>query len=262
MKQLDYTDSTYRTAKKHVSPFARKFPTLLFYRHFVSIVLEASSKAKHGKYRDSDWCDSSFNVLDALENIGIQIEITGVDHIKQLKTPCVFIANHMSVLETVVLTIIIHPLKRMTFIIKQSLLEYPVFKHVMRSREPISVGRTNPRQDYKIVLSEGLEKLNKGISVVVFPQRTRAPSFDPTQFNSIGIKLAQKAGVPVIPLALLTDAWKNGKYIKEFGKIDPGKKVRFSFGNPIRVFGRGNEAHQAVIDYICSKLSDWKKIDG
>jgi 1-acyl-sn-glycerol-3-phosphate acyltransferase len=262
MKQLHYTDSTYRTMPKTVSFFSKTFPTFSFYRHFVPIVLGGSIKAKFGKYDDADWCQSSFSVLRSLENIGVQVEITGIEHIQQLKTPCVVIANHMSMLETMVLTIIIQPIKNMTFIIKQSLLDYPVFKHMMRSRNPISVGRTNPRQDYKIVLGEGTDRLNKGISVVVFPQRTRAVTFDPSQFNSIGVKLAKKAKVPVVPLALLTDAWKNGKYIKEFGKIDPRKKVNFSFGKPIWVKGRGNDEHQATLNFICTKLDEWKNKDG
>ena len=49
--------------------------------------------------------------------------------------------------------------------------------------------------------------------------------FDPTLFNSLGNKLAKRNNVPVIPLALITDAWGNGKYIKEAGKIDPSKPM-------------------------------------
>ena len=261
MKQIAYTDSIYRTEEKKISLFSRTCPTFSFYSRFVPLVFSGSSKAKQGKYFDEDWCESSYNVFRALENVGVQIEISGIDHFQRLQTPCVFIANHMSVLETVVLTIIIQPMKRMTFVVKQSLLEYPVFKHVMRSRKPISVGRTNPRQDYKIVIDEGKDRLGKGISVVVFPQKTRSITFDPSQFNSIGVKLAKKADVPIVPLALMTHAWENGKLIKEFGKIDPEKKVRFSFGKPIWVRSRGNDEHQAVIDFINSKLNEWKKIE-
>ena len=166
----------------------------------------------------------------------------------------------MSTLETVTLPIIIHPIRKVTFIIKQDLLEYPIFKHIMLARDPIAVGRTNPRQDLKAVMEGGVERLKNGISIIVFPQTTRMPSIDPAQFNTIGIKLAKKADVPIIPLALLSDAWGTGKYIKDLGKIDPSKPVHFSFGEPIRVQGRGTEEHKTIIHFIESKLEEWRAL--
>jgi 1-acyl-sn-glycerol-3-phosphate acyltransferase len=197
-------------------------------------------------------------VLRALERTGVNFEITGINFLKQLQTPCVIIGNHMSMLETVVLPIIIQPVRNVTFIVKQSLLDYPVFKHVMRSRDPIAVGRTNPRQDLKTVLEGGMERLKRGISIIVFPQTTRTNSFDPTQFSTLGVKLAQRANVPILPLALLTDAWRNGKYLKDFGKIDKSKNVKFAFGKPMWVKGRGIDEHQAVVDFISSKMQVWR----
>ncbi len=142
--------------------------------------------------------------------------------------------------------------------VKESLIDYPVFKHVMKSRDPIVVGRINPREDFKKVLEGGLKRLNQGISVLIFPQTTRTTELDPKAFNSIGIKLAKKAGVPVIPFALKTDAWGIGRWIKDLGKIDPSKRVRFWFGNPITVRGRGKDEHEAVLQFIMEKLKNSK----
>ena len=258
MRQLSYKDAVYRTGSVAVSPFAGTFPELSFYARFFGIVYKASVNAKHDRYDDDEWCQSSFDVLRTLESVGLNFEVTGIDNMKQLDTPCVVISNHMSVLETVILPVILLPVLKITYIIKQSLLEYPVFKHIMRSRDPIAVGRTNPRLDLKAVLEGGSERLKKGISIIVFPQTTRKLSIDPAQFNTIGIKLAQKANVPIVPLALKTDAWGNGKHIKDFGKIDPSKKVRFSFGESMLIQGRGREEHQAVIQFISGKLREWK----
>ena len=77
--------------------------------------------------------------------------------------------------------------------------------------------------------------------------------------SSIGVKLAKKAGVPVIPLALQTSAWKNGKFIKDFGGIDAEKDAHFSFGEPIHVKGKGAEEHQMIIEFIEAKLKEWDK---
>jgi len=161
-------------------------------------------------------------------------------------------------MDTVVIPAIVAQEIPMTFIIKESLMDYPVFKHVMRSRNPIALGRTNPREDLKKVFSEGKERLAQGISISVFPQTTRGTDFNPKQFNSIGVKLAQKAGVPVIPLALKTDAWTNGKFIKDLGRINPEISTHFAFDAPITVEGKGKEAHQQVIDFISGKLQEWQ----
>jgi 1-acyl-sn-glycerol-3-phosphate acyltransferase len=99
--------------------------------------------------------------------------------------------------------------------------------------------------------------LGTGVSIVVFPQTTRTPVFNPQQFNTIGVKLAKKAGVPIIPVALKSDAWGNGRLIKELGKIDPSRTVYFAFGEPFRIKDRGTEEHQNIIRFIQGKLGEW-----
>ena len=258
MKQIAYTDGTYRTDPRPVGLLARMFPSLTFYRRFLWIVWRASVKAKRGQYDGAAWCESSFNILRALERVGVRIEIEGIEHVQRLQTPCVVIANHMSVLETVLLPVILRPVRPVTFIVKESLLTYPVFGHVMRSRDPIALTRSNPRQDLKAVLEGGTDRLGRGISIVVFPQTTRSVTFDPKQFSTIGVKLAGRAKVPIVPLVLRTDAWGNGKRLKDFGPIDPSKPVHFSFTEPIHVEGRGTQQHQEIIERINAKLPQWQ----
>lgn len=255
---LDLAGDSYRTGPGRIFPLWRVLPTLGFYRHVFPIVWKAAAKAKRGEYDTTEWAKSSLAVLRALESIGIEIEITGIDHFRELKGPCVFLANHMSTLETFVLPVTIAPIKPVTFVVKESLVETPVFKYVMRSRDPIIVGRTNPREDFKAVMEGGTERLNSGISIIIFPQTTRFLDFDPGTFNTIGIKLAKRADVPVVPVALRTDAWGNGKYLRDFGKMDPAKKVYFAFGEPLWIKERGVEEHEKVVEFISGKLKEWK----
>jgi 1-acyl-sn-glycerol-3-phosphate acyltransferase len=129
----------------------------------------------------------------------------------------------------------------------------------MRSRNPITVTRTNPRQDLKSVLNEGLDRLQKKFSIIVFPQTTRSHTFDAMQMSSIGVKLAKKAGVSIIPLALKTDCWQNGKKFKDFGKLDVTKKAHYAFGKSIMVAGKGDEEHAVINAFIAEKLQEWKE---
>ncbi len=258
LQELIYTNGSYKTAPVSVSLFSRACPSCAFYADLFSIVYRGSAKAKRGQYPTAAWSQSSLETFRALERVGIQIEISGVDSFRTLDGPCVFTGNHMSALETFVLPAVIAPLKDVTFVVKRSLIDYPVFKHIMRSRDPIVVDRTNPRKDFEAVLEGGTARLNAGRSIVIFPQTTRTATLDPEAFNTIGIKLARKAGVPIVPIALKTDAWGNGRYLKDFGKIDPSKPVRFAFGKPLWIKGRGAEEHQAIIEFIVKKLEEWK----
>jgi 1-acyl-sn-glycerol-3-phosphate acyltransferase len=164
----------------------------------------------------------------------------------------------MSTLETFVLPSLIMPqVFELTYVIKRSLVDYPVFGDVVMSRDPIVVDRVNPRDDFKVVMEEGARRLEQGRSLIIFPQHTRSVEFDPKQFNTIGIKLAQKTGALVVPMALLTWAWSAGKAIKDFGPIVPSRTIHFAFGEPLEITGKGQEQHQQIISFIEGHLKEW-----
>jgi 1-acyl-sn-glycerol-3-phosphate acyltransferase len=181
-----------------------------------------------------------------------------MENITTSEEPVLFIANHMSTLETMILPGIVSPLRRVTFVVKESLVRHPLFGNVMRSRNPIVVGRTDPRKDLEAVMNGGMELLSTGISLIIFPQKTRSREFIPEEFNSLGVKLAKKAGVKVVPVALKTDFWGNGKIIKELGPIDRHKPIYFKFGEPFVVTGCGKDDNQRIIDFIQSSLKEWE----
>lgn len=255
---IDFVDGTYRSPTRRPSLVARALPSWAFYPKFVWIVWKAGVVAKRSRYGYREWTQSSVNVMRALESVGVRFEITGVEHLQKLRTPFLAVGNHMSTLETAVLPSVIQPFHDVTFVVKQSLLEYPVFKYVMRSRDPVAVTQTNPREDLKTMLVEGSARLDRGVSLVVFPEGRRTAVFDPAQFNTIGVKIAQRTGAPIVPLALDTSAWSIGKWIPDFGQIDPTRIVRIAFGEPMTVQGRGADEHQACIDFIQTKLRAWR----
>ena len=258
MKNLLSDLSTYQTKSSRAEGSAPWFPSLRFYPRFLSVVYQSATYAKRGAYSNEVWQEHSIKVLRALEAVGIEFEVTGLEHVKAVDGPVIFVGNHLSVLETVVLPSWILSYKPFTYVIKQSLLEVPIFKQVMNALDPIAVTRTNPRLDLKIVLEQGVERVGQGLSIMVFPQTTRT-QFNPEQFSTIGVKLARRAGVPIIPLALRTDAWQNGKIAKDFGKIDPSRKVFFAFGESLAVTGKGSEEQQKIINFIENNLSAWEK---
>jgi len=250
----------YHTPERPTSWLARAFPSALFYPKMVGIVLRSSRLARLGRYDKFAWARSSEAVVGCLEASGCRIHVDGLAHLAPLDRPCVFIGNHMSTLETFALPSILLPrCGNLTFVVKRSLTEYPFFKHVMLSRNPVVVDRSNPRDDLKAVMAQGADRLASGFSIVIFPQHTRTIAFDAEQFNSIGIKLAARTGVPVVPLALQTSAWSPGRHLKDYGPIIPSRPIHFAFGAPFMVAGKGNEEHQRVIRFIQEHLEKWRE---
>jgi len=233
-----------------------------FLSQYAIIVLRTRREALNNVYGKKQWADSSFEVFRLIEKIGGEFHITGMENIAKSSEPVVFISNHISTLETMVFPGLIAPRRDVTFVVKDSLVNHPLFGPVMRSREPVIVGRTDPRKDFETVMTEGTDLLSRGISIVVFPQSTRSDVFRPGEFNSIGVKLAKKAGVKVVPVTIKTDFWGNGKIIKEIGPLNHLKPIMMKFGEPFTVTGNGKEDNQKIIDFIIANLKEWDGLVG
>ena len=249
--------SDYRTPENQSWWLATRLPGLFLYTRILLVVLAAYRRCSENTYTLDKKIASSSSVLRTLERIGADVLVENMSAFIALKTPCVFVANHMSALETFLLPCFIMPYRKMTFVVKKSLTRYPILRHAINSLDPIVVERTNPRKDLKAVLDQGVNCLKQNISVLLFPQTTRSLHFDPSQFNTLGIKLAKKSRLPIVPIALKTDVWGNGRRFKDFGKIDPSKPVRVAFGNPVYVTGNGKQAHQEILAFIGDKLRSW-----
>ena len=253
-------DSEYHSVPRPLGPLTRVLPSLVFYtRLLTGPVLTLSMQAQLGRCDDHAWVSASSWVARLLEAVGCSLHVEGLEHVRNTEGPCIFVGNHMSTLETFILPTIIRQHRPVTFVVKKGLTTMPLFGPVMRTRSPVVVGRVSARDDLQTVLTEGCERLERGLSVVVFPQSTRAVEFNPARFNSIGVKLAKRSGRPIIPLALQTNAWGQGKKIKDFGRIQPQLAVRFLFGAPITVQDQGKEEHNQVTDFIAEALQRWQK---
>lgn len=232
-----------------------------FHLNILGVVWRARRMAAAGEFDDSAWVDISFQILQCIERAGGKCHFTGLDNITKADGPVVFVGNHMSVAETFLMPSIIVSRKPATFVVKKKLLDYPFFGTILKSRSPIAVGREDPRGDLKAVLTEGCDRILSGTSVVVFPQSTRMPKFNPSKFNTIGVKLAKKAGVPIVPFALKTDFWSTAPILKDLGPIHRKKQIHIEFAPPLEVSGNGKDAQSAVIDFIQTKLAEWTAAD-
>ncbi|MEZ4651104.1 MAG: lysophospholipid acyltransferase family protein [Candidatus Eisenbacteria bacterium] len=229
-----------------------------WYYHLLVVdrVWRGGELAKRGRMTDPEWGQKCLDVIHCVERCGGKVQIE-IPEATRTCTPCVYVGNHMSVLETITLPSVLLAFGHPTIVVKEALLRYPALCHTLRAVEPIAVTRTDPRDDLKTVLTKGAESLEAGRSVLVFPQATRSLVFDPSTFNSLGVKLAARAGVPVVPLALKTDFSGIGPIVKELGRIDREKTVHFRFGEPLDASSGGKATHAAVVDFIAASVREW-----
>ena len=209
------------------------------------------------------WAPNGYEVVRAIERTGGRCVFEGFSNLRGAQLPAVFVSNHVSSLETYLMAPLLLPFTTYTYVLKKSLVDYPVLGRVIRALDPVPVGRKSPMEDLRDVLQHGTETLRRGRSVVVFPQGSRHRLFDPATFNSIGAKLARRAGVPIIPLCLATDFLRIGEWQRDlFSTVHPESTVRAACGEPIAPDVPQAEVQRRCIGFIEGTLARWEALDG
>jgi 1-acyl-sn-glycerol-3-phosphate acyltransferase len=147
---------------------------------------------------------------------GLTFEVEGMEHIDP-KQPVIFLSNHQSAWETLALRYILPP---HSVVIKRELLYFPIWGWSLLTLKSIVINRKNQRASLRGLLEQGTRYLNEGLSVLIFPEGTRAGAREVLKFNVGGAMLAHKTGYPVIPVAHNAgDFWPRYSFFKYAGVI-------------------------------------------
>ena len=119
--------------------------------------------------------------------LNITTRIIGQENVN--KSPCVIISNHQSTWETLAFQTIF---PAHTWVLKKELLWLPVFGWSLALLKPIIINRGDKLNAIKKVILQGSDRLNKGISVVVFPEGTRQPYNQLGDYQNGGAAIAKK----------------------------------------------------------------------
>jgi len=255
-----FPQDSYRTAADSPRALLDRLwpnPPLYFYASYILIVARARLLVARGRYDQDAWAHSAYAVLKLLERCSGRFHITGLDQIRSCTEPVVFIGNHMAGIEASIWPCLVPADMPIAFVVKASLLKYPVLGPVVASQQPIAIERSNPREDFEMVMTQGVALLNQGVSLIIFPQSTRTTRFVPSEFNSLGVKVARKANVQVIPVAVKTDFWQNGRRLRDFGPLDRRQPIHLAFGRPLLAAANGRDTHRAVVEFITRRLAEW-----
>ncbi|RGZ00206.1 lysophospholipid acyltransferase family protein [Clostridium sp. AM58-1XD] len=188
-----------------------------------------------------DW--QSLNIVKGmfrylLALTGVTVTVKGAENIPT-KTAVLFVGNHRSYFDILVGYVTVPSLTG--FVAKKEMLRYPLLKDWMRNVNCLFLDRVNMKEGLKTILT-GIEKVKHGISIWIFPEGTRNRNKDVLEmlpFKEGSLKIAEKAGCPVVPVAITGTAeifeshipfMKPSHVIIEFGtpfyvkELEPEKK--------------------------------------
>jgi 1-acyl-sn-glycerol-3-phosphate acyltransferase len=256
-----FTESEYHTPENAPRYWGDRVvlnSRVYFMLHYIAIITRARLLIALNRFNAAQFIRTNLSIFRLIEGCNGRFHISGLNNIHDCSGPVVIVSNHMSNIESNSLAWFIRPHMKMTYVVKATLLKFPIFGPVVAYVNPIPVGRTNPRQDLQTVLEEGVKRLKEGVSVILFPQSTRSHEFIPAQFNSLGVKLARKANVPILPMAVKTDFWGNGRFFwRDFGPLNRDEPIYVTFGEPFMIEGSSKQAHERVLEFIQYHLERW-----
>lgn len=156
------------------------------------------------------------------------VSISGTELIPK-DTRYLMVSNHRSLADPVVMVNKM-PKEEITFVSKPGNLKIPIIGKVMHKCGCLPLDRENNREALKTVKA-ATEYINKDYcSVVIYPEGTRSKQEGMLPFHAGSFKIAQRADVPVVVVALRnTDKVihnfplkKTNVYIDVIGVIDAG----------------------------------------
>ena len=215
-----------------------------------------------GKLTTDKWAEFCFKSITTAEALGMNVIVEGFENRAAVKEPVMYLCNHMSTTETIMLPPILLSYGPFSYVAKASLAHLPFLEKAAAHMRMVPIGRKSPREDLMNMLRIGTERIHGGDSFLIFPQGTRQKVWSRKVYSSIGAKLAEKAGCPVVPIVVDTrcqltrESGVLKKVFKDFGPVDTSKDIRIACG-PVIPCGKSKEMHEAAFDWMASKLDEW-----
>lgn len=147
--------------------------------------------------------------------LGIRYVVRGREHLPAV--PAIILSKHQSAWETIAFLYLFPPVAA---VIKQELLDLPIFGRAYRMLSPIAIDRSAGRAALKRIVEQGRDKLAQGFWVLVFPEGERVAPGEKGRYGIGGGWLAANTGAPVVPVAHNAgEVWAKDAFLKRPGTI-------------------------------------------
>ena len=165
-----------------------------------------------------------------LKLVGVHITVKGQENVPE-DTAVLYVGNHRSYFDIWVgYTTVPHLLG---FVAKKEMRRYPFLVTWMENVHCLFLDRDNLKEGMKTIL-KGIEQIKAGISIWIFPEGTRNESDDILEmlpFKEGSLKIAEKSGCPVVPVAITGTA----EIFENHIPIMKSSQVTIEFGEPFIV---------------------------
>lgn len=162
--------------------------------------------------------------------LGLKLDFQGIEHLPDRNHGGAIIAiNHISYLDFALAGTAALPMKRyVRFMAKKELFDNKFAGPLLRGMHHISVDRSNGSASFV----QALRALKDGEIIGIFPEGTISVSFEIKELKSGVVRLAQGAGVPVIPTIIWGSQRLWTKKVKR-NLRQRGVPISVTFGEPI-----------------------------
>ena len=164
--------------------------------------------------------------------LGIEFDITGEEHVPR-SGGAVMAINHVGYLDFTFAGLAAQPARRLVrFMAKKSVFDHRISGPLMRGMRHIPVDRTGAAADsYQLAVSA----LKSGEIIGVFPEATISQSWELKDFKTGAVRMAQEAGVPLLPVVI----WGSQRIYTKGRRPDltRGTHVRIAVGAPFSPSG-------------------------
>ena len=164
-----------------------------------------------------------------LKLAGVRITIEGLEQVPKDRA-VLYVGNHRSYFD--ILTGYGTVPGLMGFVAKKEMLRYPLLRTWMKDVNCLFLDRENIKEGLKTILA-AIEQIKSGVSVWIFPEGTRGEGelLDLMEFHEGSLKIAEKSGCPVVPVAIMGTA---EIFESHLPFIRPGH-VKIRYGKPFLI---------------------------
>ncbi len=186
-----------------------------------------------------------------LKVAGVHITVKGQENVPTDRA-VLYVGNHRSYFDILVGYTTVPSL--LGFVAKVEMERAPLLSNWMQNVNCLFLDREDLKQGLKTILL-GIERIKQGISIWIFPEGTRNRNediLDMLPFKEGSLKIAEKSGCPVIPVAMTgtADIWE-----KHFPRMK-SSNVTIEFGKPIIIKELEPEQKKHAGAYTQSVIKD------
>lgn len=177
---------------------------------------------------------------------GIKKKVIGVERVPKDRS-VLFIINHRGFFDVILAFYTVPVLSG--FVSKKEIAKVPGLRLWMRLIRCVFLDRENPREGIKAIL-KGIENMKNGTSMFISPEGTRNSGEGLLEFKPGSLKMAEKAGCPIVPVAI-TNA--NKVFEDHLPWIKPAE-MTIEYGEPIYIQELSKEARAKLLEHCREKV--------